>query len=101
MTIDGVEITSDLPDLSETEARRYVEYVKKRVEGKITAINVTASADGKVDLNWTAQGERFERVRRVTGYLTGDLRSWNDAKQAEERERVKHYGFLQDMRQGI
>ena len=30
------------------------------------------------------------RVRRITGYLTGDLSSWNSAKRAEERDRVKH-----------
>lgn len=30
------------------------------------------------------------RMRRITGYLTGDLNSWNSAKLAEERDRVKH-----------
>ena len=30
------------------------------------------------------------RMRRITGYLTGDLSSWNSAKRAEERDRVKH-----------
>ena len=32
----------------------------------------------------------FERLRRVTGYLAGDLKFFNDAKKAEERDRVKH-----------
>lgn len=32
----------------------------------------------------------FERIRRITGYLTGSLDSWNDAKQAECHDRVKH-----------
>ncbi len=32
----------------------------------------------------------FERIRRITGYLTGSTRSWNNAKQAEEKDRVKH-----------
>ena len=32
----------------------------------------------------------FERVRRVTGYLVGTLDRWNDAKKAEEKDRVKH-----------
>lgn len=36
------------------------------------------------------EGVPFERVRRITGYLTGDLKTWNNAKQAEERDRVKH-----------
>ena len=34
----------------------------------------------------------FERIRRITGYLTGDLSSWNSAKRAEEKDRVKHGG---------
>ena len=32
----------------------------------------------------------FERLRRITGYLVGTLSRWNDAKQAEEHDRVKH-----------
>lgn len=36
------------------------------------------------------QGEDIARLRRITGYLTGTLDSWNSAKQAEERDRVKH-----------
>lgn len=33
---------------------------------------------------------KFERLRRITGYLVGTLERWNDAKKAEERARVKH-----------
>lgn len=32
----------------------------------------------------------FERIRRITGYLVGTLDKWNDAKKAEERDRVRH-----------
>ena len=35
-------------------------------------------------------GEKFERLRRITGYLVGTLDRWNDGKKAEESERVKH-----------
>ena len=34
--------------------------------------------------------ENILRMRRITGYLTGDLSSWNSAKRAEEHDRVKH-----------
>ena len=34
--------------------------------------------------------KQFERIRRITGYLVGTMDRWNDAKTAEERERVKH-----------
>lgn len=36
------------------------------------------------------QSENILRMRRITGYLTGDLSSWNSAKRAEENDRVKH-----------
>ena len=32
----------------------------------------------------------FERIRRITGYLVGTMDHWNNAKKAEERDRVKH-----------
>ncbi|MBP3731073.1 MAG: hypothetical protein J6I40_06355 [Mailhella sp.] len=35
-------------------------------------------------------GVRFERIRRITGYLVGTLDRFNDGKAAEERDRVKH-----------
>lgn len=36
------------------------------------------------------QGVRFERIRRITGYLVGTLDRFNDAKRAEEKDRVRH-----------
>ena len=36
------------------------------------------------------KGVKFERIRRITGYLVGTMEKWNDAKKAEEKDRVKH-----------
>lgn len=36
------------------------------------------------------QSEQISRLRRITGYLTGSLESWNSAKKAEELDRIKH-----------
>ncbi len=36
------------------------------------------------------KGVKFERIRRITGYLVGTLDKWNNAKKAEEKDRVKH-----------
>ncbi|MBQ9348294.1 MAG: hypothetical protein IJT94_13335 [Oscillibacter sp.] len=36
------------------------------------------------------EGVPFERIRRITGYLVGTMEKWNNAKRAEERDRVKH-----------
>ncbi len=35
-------------------------------------------------------GKPFERIRRITGYLVGTLDRFNNAKRAEEHDRVKH-----------
>lgn len=35
-------------------------------------------------------GKRFERIRRITGYLVGTLDRFNNAKRKEESDRVKH-----------
>ena len=37
-----------------------------------------------------AHNQPFERIRRITGYLVGTLDRFNDAKRAEEHDRVKH-----------
>lgn len=34
---------------------------------------------------------KFDRIRRITGYLVGTLDRFNDAKRAEERDRIKHF----------
>jgi len=36
------------------------------------------------------EGILFERIRRITGYLVGTTDRWNNAKRAEEQDRVKH-----------
>ena len=36
------------------------------------------------------EGVKFERIRRVTGYLSGDVSRFNNGKRAEEHDRVKH-----------
>lgn len=33
---------------------------------------------------------KFERIRRITGYLVGTVDRFNNAKKAEERDRIKH-----------
>ena len=40
--------------------------------------------------NTQGTGVGFERIRRITGYLVGTLDRFNDAKRAEEHDRVKH-----------
>ena len=36
------------------------------------------------------EGVKFERIRRITGYLVGTVDRFKNAKQAEVKDRVKH-----------
>lgn len=36
------------------------------------------------------EGVKFERIRRITGYLVGTVDRFNNAKRAEVADRVKH-----------
>lgn len=36
------------------------------------------------------EGVKFQRIRRITGYLVGTTERFNDGKRAEEHDRVKH-----------
>lgn len=40
--------------------------------------------------NLVGRGVKFERIRRVTGYLVGTLDRFNNGKRAEEHDRIKH-----------
>ena len=44
----------------------------------------------KADEKKVGEGVKFERIRRITGYLVGTTDRFNNGKRAEERDRVKH-----------
>ena len=41
-------------------------------------------------IDMVGEGVGFDRIRRITGYLVGTTDRWNNAKRAEESDRVKH-----------
>ena len=89
--VSDVEVTFlNLPNATEEEANNYVNFVKSEVTTPLKSITVKLCDDGKVDVSYLAKGEKFERIRRITGYLTGNLNTWNNAKQSEEKDRIKH-----------
>ena len=91
MLIDGVKVTFDgIADATPEEALNYIAYVRERVKEPVASITVKLCDDGLVDVTYVARGEKFERIRRITGYLVGTIDRWNNAKQAEEHDRVKH-----------
>lgn len=44
----------------------------------------------KAEASMIGKDVKFERIRRITGYLVGTVDRFNDAKRAEEHDRVKH-----------
>ena len=43
-----------------------------------------------MDIHYHLKKVPFDRIRRITGYLVGTLDRFNNAKRAEESQRVKH-----------
>ena len=82
----SVQITGNA---SPEEARAYADYLEQKYNRKLKTLDV--NLDGEyADLNYTFTNVPFERIRRITGYLVGTMDMWNDAKTAEEADRVKH-----------
>ena len=46
------------------------------------------------------EGVKFERIRRITGYLVGTVERFNDGKRAEEHDRVKHFFANEQNKEG-
>lgn len=77
-------------EMSAKEKSLYVEHIEKENPGrKIDWLKI--QIDGEyVDLRYQLVPVKFDRIRRITGYLVGSMDRWNDAKLAEERDRAKH-----------
>jgi hypothetical protein len=77
-------------EMPEKEQQAYWEHVQKENPNReIKYLKI--ELDGEyVNLTYELQPVPFERIRRITGYLVGSIDRWNDAKRAEERDRIKH-----------
>ncbi len=74
---------------SPEEAQNYVAYLEEKYGKRVKSVNI--ELDGEyADLSYELEPVPFERIRRITGYLVGTMDHWNDAKKAEEADRVKH-----------
>lgn len=77
--------------LEQKEIDTYVEMAKDKYGDKLVGLKIEVENDDEVTLTYILKNDvPFERIRRITGYLVGTLDKWNDAKRAEERDRVKH-----------
>ena len=93
MVLDYEGITVYYPsDMHADEAKEYVkEELRKKVKYQLMRVDINHHADG--DLIIRPHYDTICRVRRITGYLSA-LPKFNDAKRAEERNRVSHFDNL-------
>lgn len=82
----AVIITGNAPA---KEQLAYVDYLEKKYNRKLKSLDINIDGDF-ADLNYEFEQVPFERIRRITGYLVGTMDHWNNAKAAEEGDRVKH-----------
>lgn len=57
----------------------------------VTYLDINVQGED-VELTATLSAVKFQRIRRITGYLVGDLGRFNNAKRHEVDDRVKHIG---------
>ncbi len=90
--VDGVLINFANSTGSQEEAAAYLSHALERHPGWSSSLScLTVQMDGEdALLDYTLSGPRFERIRRITGYLVGTTDRWNNAKRMEEHDRVKH-----------
>ena len=75
--------------ISQEETQAYIDYLEEKNGRKLASLTIETDGD-YVNLNYKLSSVPFERIRRITGYLVGTMERWNDAKTAEEADRVKH-----------
>lgn len=76
-------------ELDEREKQAYIDYVQKKNPGQVIEY-IIVRLDGEfADLEYKVKPKEFQRIRRITGYLS-EVKQFNDAKQDELKDRVKH-----------
>ena len=72
------------------EIERYKAYMQEKYPNRRIE-RLTLTVDGEyVEIGGVFAHAPFDRIRRITGYLVGTMDHWNNAKRAEEKDRVKH-----------
>lgn len=91
MNINGTVVTvTGIENISRQEILAYMDLIKEQSQEEVTALDISLADDGQVILDYQLKPRQFERIRRITGYLVGTIDRWNNAKRAEESDRVKH-----------
>lgn len=80
-------------EFSQDEIDGIIELVKnKRPKEELESlvISIDENDNDFVNIEYKFKVVPFERIRRITGYLVGTTEKWNNAKQAELKDRLKH-----------
>lgn len=89
VTIDGLPVTYEGGEPQEGELEAYVQRGKEKYGEELKGLRLEFEGED-VGIHYHVHQPSFQRIRRITGYLVGTLDKWNNAKRAEERDRVKH-----------
>ena len=92
MIVNGTDVTvKGIDNISEQEILAYMDYIHQdNRNDEIESLEISAQEGDNVALDYTLRPPQFQRIRRITGYLVGTLDRFNNAKRAEEHDRVKH-----------
>lgn len=89
--IDGHILTSYQIRLNREEGLKILNELRRDLPAMHNLKNIEVRIrKNKYEVEYDIEPPKFERIRRITGYLVGTLDRWNDSKKAEESERVKH-----------
>lgn len=75
--------------LEQEEIDAYIARATQKYGVEPRHIDINVCGD-EVELDYDLGAQPFHRIRRITGYLVGTLDRFNNAKRAEELDRVKH-----------
>lgn len=86
----GINVKVTGANLEQQEIDAYVARGIEKFKGR-TIKEMNINVDGEyVDIDYTFEPVKFDRIRRITGYLVGTTERFNNAKRAEVEDRVKH-----------
>lgn len=77
-------------EMSDKEKLAYRKKIEDDNPGyTVTYLDINVQGED-VELTAILSAVAFQRIRRITGYLVGDLGRFNNAKRSEVKDRVKH-----------
>ena len=76
-------------ELDQSEINAYILRARDKFGRELRGIDITVDGD-YVELSYHFDPVPFQRIRRSADFLVGSQDRLNDAKLAEERDRVKH-----------